>query len=88
MQLSSFTLLLLWSHSEIAIADSFMHISSQGRMNDLNMMLAGHAKRETDGSLGENQRFLEKFARYTRLWNVLFYASISCRHAPFATNAG
>ncbi len=57
-------------------------------MNDLNMMLAGHVKRETDGSLGENQMFLEKFSRYARLWNVLFYASISCRHAPFATNAG
>ncbi len=28
-------------------------------MNDLNMMLAGHVKRESDGSLGENQRFLE-----------------------------
>lgn len=61
----------------------------QGRLNDLNLMLSTHAKRAEDGSLaGDNLAWLEQFGRYSRLWNVLFYASVSRKHACFCSDAG
>lgn len=86
----------------------------QGRLNDLNMTMAAHAKRvepkqKNDNSgvatnpingsiVQENQRFssyteparevLELMARYTRVFNLLTYASFTGSHRPLLTPQG
>lgn len=61
----------------------------QGRLNDIGLLIATAAKRDDLGSYTpESERLLERVARYVRLFNVLFYASVTTRFAPLCTPAG
>ena len=71
----------------------------QGRLNDLGMTLAAHAKRQTpppgkDNAYipsvytDESRQLLELLARYIRLFNLLTYASFTKSHRPVLTPRG
>lgn len=66
----------------------------QGRLNDIGLLAASHARREFDRETGEyvyqpeSQAVMEEIARYTRLFNILFYSTVSRRYAPLQTPKG
>ena len=62
----------------------------QGRLNDVGLLCAAFAKRdETSRSYtSEAEAVLSTCSRYVRLFNMLFYASISTRFAPLKTPQG
>ena len=70
----------------------------QGRLNDLNMTLAVYARRKSPNNDSEDEQFstyteparqiLELMARYTRVFNILTYASFTGSHRPILTPQG
>ena len=62
----------------------------QGRLNDLGLLCATFAERDpTTGQYTEAaEDLLQAVARYVRLFNMLFYASVTTRFAPLITPRG
>ncbi|KAJ8605837.1 hypothetical protein CTAYLR_000508 [Chrysophaeum taylorii] len=61
----------------------------QGKLGDLGLIVATHAERDADGRYTPRaQALLDTWARYARLFNMLFYASVTRRFAPLATPKG
>jgi len=70
----------------------------QGRLNDLNMTLAVYARRKIPNNESGDEQFstyteparqiLELMARYTRVFNILTYASFTGSHRPILTPQG
>ncbi|KAL1523646.1 hypothetical protein AB1Y20_018581 [Prymnesium parvum] len=61
----------------------------QGRLNDIGLLCATAAERNPDGTYTEDaEDFLSTLARYIRLFNMLFYASVTKRFAPLRTPKG
>ena len=55
----------------------------QGRLNDLSMLAAAHAKRSPDGGYTpEASAALASIGRFKRLFIIVFYATVSRAHAP------
>jgi len=67
----------------------------QGRLHDVNMNMASHAARVTPSNPTEkstytvsSRQILELMSRYTRLFNLLTYASFTRSHRPILTPRG
>ena len=62
----------------------------QGRLNDVGLLCATYAQRdrETGKYTPEAEELLSLIARYVRLWNMLFYASVTTRFAPLKSPQG
>jgi hypothetical protein len=62
----------------------------QGRLNDISLLCATYARRdrETGRFTPEAEELLTLIARWVRLWNMLFYASVTTRFAPLTTPQG
>lgn len=62
----------------------------QGRLNDIGLMCAAFAQRdkETGRYTEKAEALLALIARYVRLWNMLFYASVTTAFAPLKTPDG
>jgi Bestrophin, RFP-TM, chloride channel len=67
----------------------------QGRLNDVNMLLAIHATRKPPAGPNEqstytagSRQILELVGRYIRLFNLLTYASFTRSHRPILTPRG
>eukprot|EP00536_Pseudo-nitzschia_multiseries_P006380 jgi/Psemu1/324327/estExt_fgenesh1_pg.C_1340022 len=67
----------------------------QGRLHDVNMNLASHARRVIPSNPNEkstytasSRQILELMSRYTRLFNLLTYASFTRSHRPILTPRG
>lgn len=62
----------------------------QGRLNDIGLLCAAFAQRDpsTGDYTPEANELLGLIARYVRLWNMLFYASVTTRFAPLKTPSG
>lgn len=60
----------------------------QGRLNDLSMLAAAHAKRSPDGGYTpEASAALASIGRFKRLFIIVFYATVSRAHAPLRSAA-
>ena len=67
----------------------------QGRLHDVNMNMASHAQRVIPSNPNEkstytvsSRQILELMSRYTRLFNLLTYASFTRSHCPILTPRG
>jgi len=61
----------------------------QGRLNDIGLLIATYAERAADGSYTPDaEELISAAARYIRLFNMLFYSSVTKRFAPLYTPAG
>mmetsp|Transcript_47324 Transcript_47324/g.51099 ORF Transcript_47324/g.51099 Transcript_47324/m.51099 type:complete len:1022 (-) Transcript_47324:154-3219(-) len=67
----------------------------QGRLHDVNMNMASHAARKVPSNPNEkstytvsSRQILELMSRYTRLFNLLTYASFTRSHRPILTPRG
>ncbi|KAJ1461950.1 Bestrophin, RFP-TM, chloride channel-domain-containing protein [Pelagophyceae sp. CCMP2097] len=61
----------------------------QGRLSDVGLLLAVNAERDAAGNVTPRaQEVLDTAGRYCRLFNVLFFASVTRQYAPFATPKG
>jgi hypothetical protein len=61
----------------------------QGRLNDMNLIAASHAKRDVFGNMTpESQDLCAVIGRYTRLFAILFYSSQCRRYESLLTNDG
>jgi hypothetical protein len=70
-------------------------INSKGRLHDVNMNMASHAARKIPSNPNEkstytvsSRQILELMSRYTRLFNLLTYASFTRSHRPILTPRG
>mmetsp|Transcript_11059 Transcript_11059/g.36622 ORF Transcript_11059/g.36622 Transcript_11059/m.36622 type:complete len:456 (+) Transcript_11059:99-1466(+) len=62
----------------------------QGRLNDLGLLCAAFATRDaaTGSYTSEAEETLRTVARYVRLFNILFYASVTTQFAPLQSPQG
>jgi hypothetical protein len=67
----------------------------QGRLHDIGMNMATHAKRQTPENpkepstyTPESRQILELMSRYVRMFNLLTYASFTRSHRPILTPVG
>ena len=61
----------------------------QGRLNDIGLLISIHADRTCHGAYTfESQQIGQRVARYSRLFHLLFYASISKKYALFSSQNG
>ena len=66
----------------------------QGRLNDVGLLCAANAQRHWNKETNEweytpaSRQLLLELGRYVRLFNILFYATVSRKYAPLQTPAG
>lgn len=82
MTLSSF-FLAFYLNGAKALFDNVMSVTRkiQGRLNDLSLLAASHAKRDADGKMvPQAEEICATLGRYIRLFTVLFYSAQSRRY--------